>query len=123
MPTYEYHCDGCGRDFEVKQRISEDALTRCDVCGGSVRRLISPAPFILKGEGWYVTDYPSASRKQAMESEKSGSSKAASAPSDKSGADKSSADKTAASSDTSGSTSSSSGSSSASAPSSPSSSG
>ena len=70
MPTYEYHCDGCGRDFEVKQRISEAALTTCDVCGGAVRRLISPAPFILKGEGWYVTDYPSASRKKAMESEK-----------------------------------------------------
>ena len=77
MPTYEYHCDGCGRDFEVRQRISEAPLTTCDVCGGSVRRLISPAPFILKGEGWYVTDYPSASRKKAMESEKGGSDKSA----------------------------------------------
>ena len=71
MPTYEYHCDACGRDFEVRQRISEPALTKCDACGGAVRRLISAAPFILKGEGWYVTDYPSASRKKAMESEKS----------------------------------------------------
>ena len=42
-----------------------------------MRRLISPAPFILKGEGWYVTDYPSASRKKAMESEKGGSDKSA----------------------------------------------
>ena len=89
MPTYEYHCDGCGRDFEVKQRISENALTTCDKCGGSVRRLISPAPFILKGEGWYVTDYPSASRKQAMESEKSGS-KSTSTTGDKGGTEKSS---------------------------------
>ena len=80
MPTYEYHCDGCGRDFEVRQRISEAALTTCDVCGGSVRRLISAAPFILKGEGWYVTDYPSAARKKAMESEKGGDSKPAAAP-------------------------------------------
>ena len=78
MPTYEYHCDGCGRDFEVRQRISEAALTACDVCGGSVHRLISPAPFILKGEGWYVTDYPSAARKKAVESEKAGSDKTAS---------------------------------------------
>ena len=70
MPTYEYHCDACGRDFEVKQRISEDPLKTHEGCGGPVRRLISPAPFILKGEGWYVTDYPSASRKKAMESEK-----------------------------------------------------
>ena len=77
MPTYEYHCDGCGRDFEVRQRISEAALTTCDVCGGAVRRLLSAAPFILKGEGWYVTDYPSASRKKAMESEKGGDKSAA----------------------------------------------
>ena len=28
-------------------------------------------PFILTGEGWYVTDYPSESRKKARESEKS----------------------------------------------------
>lgn len=99
MPTYEYHCDGCGRDFEVKQRITEDALKTCDVCGGAVRRLLSPAPFILKGEGWYVTDYPSASRKKAMESDKGGDKSAAS--SDKPAAEKStssSSDGTSASS-------------------------
>ena len=77
MPTYEYHCDRCGRDFEVRQRISEDALKTHDGCGGAVRRLLSPAPFILKGEGWYVTDYPSAARKKALESEKGGSDKPA----------------------------------------------
>jgi len=112
VPTYEYHCEGCGRDFEVKQRISEAPLTTCEVCGGAIRRLISSAPFILKGEGWYVTDYPSASRKKAMESERSGD-KTTSASSEKSGGDK-----TAASSD--GASKSSAGPSSASAPSSPS---
>src|SRR5438067_4568170 len=70
MPTYEYECLKCRRVFEVRQRISEPALTMCDVCGGEVRRLLSAAPFILKGGGWYVTDYPSESRKQALESEK-----------------------------------------------------
>lgn len=71
MPTYEYECLKCRRVFEIRQRISEPALTVCDVCGGDVRRLLSAAPFILKGEGWYVTDYPSESRKQALKSEKS----------------------------------------------------
>ena len=71
MPTYEYECLKCRRVFEIRQRISEPALTVCDVCGGEVRRLLSAAPFILKGEGWYVTDYPSESRKQALQSEKS----------------------------------------------------
>jgi putative FmdB family regulatory protein len=71
MPTYEYECLKCRRVFEIRQRISEPALTVCDMCGGEVRRLLSAAPFILKGEGWYVTDYPSESRKQALQSEKS----------------------------------------------------
>jgi putative FmdB family regulatory protein len=71
MPTYEYECLKCKRVFEIRQRISEPALKVCDVCGGEVRRLLSAAPFILKGGGWYVTDYPSESRKQALQSEKS----------------------------------------------------
>jgi len=83
MPTYEYECLKCKRVFEIRQRISEPALTVCDVCGGEVRRLLSAAPFILKGAGWYVTDYPSESRKQALQSEKS-SDKSADKSSDKS---------------------------------------
>ncbi|HXL41886.1 MAG TPA: zinc ribbon domain-containing protein [Actinomycetota bacterium] len=71
MPTYEYQCDKCGRTFEVRQRISAPPLKTCETCGGAVRRLISSTTFILKGEGWYVTDYPSAARKKAAESEKS----------------------------------------------------
>ena len=74
MPTYEYECAACHRVFEIRQRISEPPLTTCDVCGGAVHRLLSAAPFILKGEGWYVTDYPSESRKKAREAEKSNSS-------------------------------------------------
>src|SRR5258705_7242340 len=78
MPTYEYECPRCPRVFEVKQRITEAALVTCDVCGGPIHRLLSAAPFILKGEGWYVTDYPSESRKKARDSEKSSSSSASS---------------------------------------------
>jgi len=70
VPTYEYQCDKCGRTFEVRQRISAPPLKTCETCGGAVRRLISSTTFILKGEGWYVTDYPSAARKKAAESEK-----------------------------------------------------
>ena len=74
MPTYEYQCDKCQRIFEVRQRISEPALTTCEACGGEVRRLLSATTFILKGGGWYVTDYPSESRKKAMNAEKSSTS-------------------------------------------------
>lgn len=71
MPTYEYECSACRRIFEVRQRISEPALETCEACGGAVRRLLSSTPFILKGGGWHVTDYPSESRKKALASEKS----------------------------------------------------
>lgn len=80
--------------FEVRQRISEPALTTHEGCGGEVHRLISPAPFILKGEGWYVTDYPSEARKKAKEAEKSsngGDTKDSKAPADKSSTTTSSA--------------------------------
>ena len=69
VPTYEYECDQCKRTFEVRQRISEPPLTVCEQCGGSVRRLLAAAAFILKGEGWYVTDYPSESRKKGKQAE------------------------------------------------------
>ena len=69
VPTYEYECPQCCRTWEVRQRISEPALTTCERCGGPVRRLLAAAPFILKGGGWYVTDYPSEARKKAMSTE------------------------------------------------------
>ena len=71
MPTYEYECPKCPRVFEVRQRITEPALQTCDRCGGPIHRLLSAAPFILKGEGWYVTDYPSEARKKGTSSESS----------------------------------------------------
>ncbi len=56
MPIYEYKCDKCGV-FEVTQRITEDPLRRCPTCKGKVERLLSASSFILKGSGWYATDY------------------------------------------------------------------
>jgi putative FmdB family regulatory protein len=71
MPIYEYQCESCSRRFEVMQRMTEPLLAVCEQCGGHVRRLISQTSFVLKGGGWYVTDYPSESRKKAMSQEKS----------------------------------------------------
>jgi putative FmdB family regulatory protein len=73
VPTYDYQCDACSHQFEARQRISAEPLTECPSCRGPVRRLIAPAPFILKGRGWYVTDYPSETRKKGLEAEKSAS--------------------------------------------------
>ena len=45
-------------------------LTQCSSCGGELKKLITNTSFVLKGGGWYVTDYPSADRKKAAESKK-----------------------------------------------------
>ncbi|MFT3867895.1 MAG: zinc ribbon domain-containing protein [Nibricoccus sp.] len=59
MPTYEYACLKCGKDFEVFQSMKDTPLKVC-TCGkkGKVRRKIgSGAGLIFKGTGFYITDY------------------------------------------------------------------
>ena len=57
MPIYEYECDGCHQVFEVRQKVS-DAPPASHSCGSSeVRRILSATSFVLKGTGWYATDY------------------------------------------------------------------
>jgi putative FmdB family regulatory protein len=56
MPTYSYHCDTGNHDFDIVQRFSDDALTVCPECGGSVRRVIQPVGVVFKGSGWYIND-------------------------------------------------------------------
>lgn len=78
MPTYEYACKTCGKEFEVFQSIKADPLTTCD-CGrgGQVQRKIGRgAGIIFKGTGFYETDY-----KRKSDSGSSGSSDGSSAPS------------------------------------------
>lgn len=58
MPIYEYRCQQCGHELETMQRITADPLKTCPVCQeNALQRLISQTSFILKGSGWYVTDY------------------------------------------------------------------
>jgi putative FmdB family regulatory protein len=57
MPIYEYQCSGCGKHFEIFQKISDKPLTECKECKGKLNKLISNCAFHLKGNGWYVTDY------------------------------------------------------------------
>ena len=57
MPIYEYQCDSCSYQFEVKQSMKDAPLTTCERCGKSLRRLISSPGIMFKGSGWYVTDY------------------------------------------------------------------
>lgn len=56
MPIYEYKCAKCGV-VEVMQGIKEAPLKKCPNCKSKVERMISSSSFVLKGSGWYATDY------------------------------------------------------------------
>ena len=59
MPFYEYECTKCQHQTEVFQKISDPPVTKCELCNGKMKKLISQSTFHLKGSGWYVTDYAS----------------------------------------------------------------
>ena len=73
MPTYEYACSTCGNHIEVVQRFTDEPLSVCGVCGGSLRKVFHPAGILFKGSGFYATD----SRRSGKKSTESGSTSSA----------------------------------------------
>ena len=58
MPIYEYQCKKCGDHIEIIQSIDAVSSIDCPNCHKqTLKRLISPVGFQLKGNGWYVTDF------------------------------------------------------------------
>lgn len=57
MPIYEYCCSDCEQIFEEWQRKHDVDTAPCPVCGAEATRIMSNTSFVLKGTGWYVTDY------------------------------------------------------------------
>jgi putative FmdB family regulatory protein len=62
VPTYEYRCSDCGHQFEVSQRMSDEPLTECEVCGGQVSKVLFAPAIHFKGTGFHNTDYASKRR-------------------------------------------------------------
>lgn len=57
MPIYEYACLQCDAKREHLVKINAPAFP-CPACGSSdYRRMVSAGSFILKGSGWYQTDF------------------------------------------------------------------
>jgi putative FmdB family regulatory protein len=56
MPIYEYRCEK-GHTFEVLQRMSDEPISKCEVCGAPVHRVFHPVAVHFKGSGFYNTDY------------------------------------------------------------------
>jgi putative FmdB family regulatory protein len=56
VPTYEYRCDQCDRNFDVVQSFEDDPLTRCPTCDAPVRKVFGSVGIVFKGTGFYKTD-------------------------------------------------------------------
>lgn len=67
MPIYEYRCSACGHQFEVAQKMSDDPLTECEVCGGQVSKVLFAPAIHFKGTGFHNTDYGTRKRPAASD--------------------------------------------------------
>ena len=71
VPIYEYRCVN-GHNFEVIQRMLDEPVATCEVCGAPVERVFHPVAVHFKGSGFYTTDYRA---KKAKGSAEAGDSK------------------------------------------------
>jgi putative FmdB family regulatory protein len=56
LPTYEYHCDSCDRNYDVVQSFEDDPLEACPTCDSPVRKVFGTVGIVFKGSGFYKTD-------------------------------------------------------------------
>lgn len=91
MPTYTYRCQKCGEEVEVVQSMSDPPLKRCKACRGALKRTFHPVGIVLKGSGFYKTDYGrgrgGSGRSSSSESSSSESSSSESSSSESSSGD------------------------------------
>jgi putative FmdB family regulatory protein len=70
VPVYEYRCTK-GHVFEVIQSMSEDAISKCEVCGRVAKRVLYAPAIHFKGTGFHNTDY--GTKKRPRDGDKSDS--------------------------------------------------
>ena len=75
MPLYDYQCSKCQHVVEVRHGFNDTYAEACPACGGELKRIISPAPVIFKGSGFYITDSRKSSGSGSSDSSSSSSSK------------------------------------------------
>lgn len=56
MPTYAYACKDCDHAFDIVQAFTDNSLTECPECRGSLRKKFNSVGVVFKGSGFYRTD-------------------------------------------------------------------
>jgi putative FmdB family regulatory protein len=56
VPVYSYRCKDCGHAFDIRQEFTDDSLTVCPECGGTLRKLFNTVGVTFNGSGFYRTD-------------------------------------------------------------------
>jgi len=56
MPIYEFKCEECEEVISKLVKMGTNEVEDCE-CGGSRKRIMSASSFVLKGTGWYETDF------------------------------------------------------------------
>lgn len=65
MPTYQYRCTSCDAELEAVQKFTDDPLTDCPECDGTLRKVYNAVGVVFKGSGFYATDNRSKGRTNA----------------------------------------------------------
>ncbi len=60
MPIYDYVCTNCGERTEVMHAVDALGPSECRICGGPMRKALSPPAIVFKGSGWAKKDARSA---------------------------------------------------------------
>ena len=101
VPVYDYRCERCTTQFEVRQSFSDDTLTVCPTEGGPVacvapgegpvKKVFSGVAIAFKGDGFYKNDHGANAkgrRKEKKETDKTEKTETSSASSNGSSSSK-----------------------------------
>ncbi|MFI2234185.1 FmdB family zinc ribbon protein [Nocardia testacea] len=88
MPTYSYACTQCDNRFDIVQSFTDEALTVCSECSGTLRKLFNSVGIVFKGSGFYRTDSRSGSSTASEPAKSESSTSSSSGSAAKAGSDK-----------------------------------
>ena len=91
MPTYSYACTQCDNRFDIVQSFTDEALTVCSECSGTLRKLFNSVGIVFKGSGFYRTDSRSGASTASEPAKSDSSSSTSSNSGSKASSDKGSA--------------------------------